>query len=122
MIFICDWCHWEGSEQDAIRHPRHDYLVCPDCWAEGYDAQVREKRGSLMEVLAPPDPLPRHPKAMIDWTDEEWAINERTERFRLAHESAPVFVKTTVSNARQGGFDFMREEFRVAPRNRRKHP
>ena len=55
-------------------------------------------------------------KLVIDWTDEEWAIADKIFRLKLAHESADVRLDTTVEDAAQLGFSFMREEFKIAPR------
>ena len=119
--FTCDHCRWQGEASEATTHPRLLIAVCPDCWAEGFEAPVRELMGPLMEAFNPPDPQPRQPKAMADWTDEEWEVQSRICRAREAHEQAPVLLATTIDGARQAGFDFMREEFRVKPYAKRRN-
>ena len=116
----CDHCGWSGAPYDALTHPRLGDAVCPECWDEGYEARPREMLGGLMEAVLADDLAagagPRERKSMIDWTDEDWEVARRTERARLAHESSRVLLKTRIKGARQLGFGFMRDEFRVAPR------
>jgi hypothetical protein len=114
---VCDSCGWTGTATTAPPHPRLDAVVCPDCWAEGFETAVRERLGGLMEALAPGDPAPRVPKAMVDWSEEEWAIAGRIARAKEAHERSDVLLKTNIEGRKQHGFDFMREEFKVKARS-----
>jgi hypothetical protein len=120
--FICDHCQWTGPEENLFPHPREEYGLCPDCWKDGFEARARVKLGSLYEAMIDVEKYPRLPKACIDYTDEEWEIAARIAHFKAAHESAPVLLEAGIEGARQGGFDFMREEFRVQstiPRRRK---
>jgi hypothetical protein len=75
--------------------------------------------GPLVEAFAEPEPEPRYPKAVLDWSEEEWATYQRIERARAMHEAAPVTVPTTMQKCKQFAFDFLRPEFVVAPRDRK---
>lgn len=114
-LCVCDHCGWLAFASEAMLDPpaEADRPICPTCWDAGWVAGVRPWLGSLVEAVCPPDPSPRARKPLIFWTDEEWAIAERTERFRDAHERAPVTFDTGIAGRRQGGFDWMREPFRV---------
>jgi hypothetical protein len=116
----CDHCGWAGDRSEQFAHPRLGDGVCPDCWLEGFETRPRDEMGPLMEALLDHEPSPRVPKAIIDWTEEEWAMHMRMEAAREAHERSDVRLKTTVEDASQLGFGFMREEFKVAPLKKRK--
>lgn len=113
---VCDHCGWTGDPAGLLSHPRLGDGVCPDCWRDGYETRPRDRMGPLVEAICGGEsPPPRERKALIDWSDEEWEVADRTERARLAHERSAVLLKTSIEGARQGGFDFLREEFKVAP-------
>lgn len=113
----CDHCNASsGTPDDALPHPREPRALCPACWAEGFEADVREALGPLMEAVAPPEPGPRVPKAVVDWSDDEWNAYQREQNARAAHARADVRLPTALKGAAQLGFDFMREPFKVAPR------
>lgn len=66
MLMRCDHCEWAGPADAAHPHPREDRTLCPQCWADGYEADVREQLGPLMEALGVGIPSPRVRKAVID--------------------------------------------------------
>ena len=68
----------------------------------------------LIDVLFPPEPEPEPPpKPLWQMSDEELAVACRIAKARLTHESAPVLLDTTIEGAKQHGFDFLRDEFRI---------
>ena len=116
----CDHCGWSGTEAEQLPHPRLGYSVCPTCWADGFETCPQVEWSGLMGAVLVPEPQPRVPKALIDWTDEECETWHRTQRAREAHERSEVRLKTSIDGKAQLGFDWMREEFRVAPINKPK--
>jgi hypothetical protein len=118
--YKCDHCDWQGAEADQLPHPRLGYSVCPWCWEDGYETCPRALWGPLMEACLEPEPTPRVRKPLIDWTEEEFETAARIQRAKAAHETSLVRLKTRVKGAAQIGFGFMREEFRVMPKERRR--
>lgn len=119
-MLICDHCGWSGPNENLVRLDLLEFGACPACWADGYESEPRERMGSLMEAFAPPDPesvRPKRKKRLIFLDDEEFAIESKVLRAKVAHESAPVRLETTIAGASQLGMDFMREEFRVKGRS-----
>lgn len=112
--YRCDHCGWTGIESDRLPHPRLGDPLCPDCWRDGFETTPRAEWSDLMEAVLEPEPSPRTPKAIIDWTDEEWRIADRIAAARAAHERSDVRLETSIEHASQLGFEFMRPEFRVA--------
>jgi hypothetical protein len=113
---LCDHCGWRGEVTELARCPSEDRYVCPKCWADGFVASVREPLGPLMEAFAKPKPEPRYPKALVDWTVEEWGTHQRIERARRLHEQRQVTAPTTMQGYTQYAFSFMRPEFKVQGR------
>jgi hypothetical protein len=116
--YVCDHCGWHGAKGDQFPHPRLGYEVCRVCWADGFETCPRAEWGPLMEAVLDPEPTPRVPKAMIDYTEEEWNTAAKIAMARAAHEVSQVRLKTRFKGAAQLGLGFMREEFTIAPRRK----
>lgn len=110
---VCEHCQWRGDRSSLVSSLAHPDGVCPACWADGWKTAPRERMGALIEAFAPSEPSPRTRKRLIEMTEDEMATAARIARFASLHASSTVYVGTSIKNANQRGFDFMREEFKV---------
>ena len=66
-----------------------------------------------MEAICEHHVSQRTPKKLIDMDEEELYDAIRIARARIEHETTPATVKTSIANATQFGFGFMKDDFRV---------